>query len=154
MARKIATNKKVDRSELVAFLRGNNKAIVMTTRDNGLPQMSPVAYGVDAQGRIVISTYPDRAKAVNARKRTNVSLCTLGKDFDDPWVQVNGQVEVIDIPESIEPLVEYFRSISGEHPDWEEYRQAMAKQNKSLLRITIDSWGPIATGGFPENLAN
>ena len=154
MARAIATNTRVERDQTIAFLRTNKRAILMTTRANGLPQMSPVAYGVDAEGRIVISTYPDRAKARNLRHRTAASVCVLGADFDDPWLQVNGTAEVIDLPDSVEPLVEYFRSISGEHPDWDEYRAAMVTQGKSLIRITIESWGPIATGGFPAHLAN
>ena len=57
------------------------------------------------------------------------------------------------MPEAVESLVEYFRSISGEHPDWDEYRQAMVRQGKSLLRVTPTRWGPVATGGFPPRLA-
>jgi hypothetical protein len=76
----------------------------------------------------------------------------LSDDFGGPWVQVDGEAEVLDMPESLEPLVEYFRSISGEHPDWDEYREAMIRQGKSLIRITPRRWGPIATGGFPARL--
>jgi hypothetical protein len=75
-------------------------------------------------------------------------------DWNGPYVQVDGTAEVIDQPDAVEPLVDYFRSISGEHPDWDEYRQAMREQGKSLLRVTIESWGPIATGGFPPDLAD
>ena len=78
----------------------------------------------------------------------------LSADFDDPWVQVDGQAEVLDLPEALEPLVEYFRSISGEHPDWDEYRAAMTRQGKSLLRITLTGWGPVATGGFPPEMTS
>ena len=67
--------------------------------------------------------------------------------------RVDGQAEVLDVPEAVEPLVEYYRSISGEHPDWDEYRQAMVRQGKSLLRVTPVRWGPVATGGFPARLA-
>ena len=73
--------------------------------------------------------------------------------FGDAWVQVDGTAEVIDLPEAVEPLVDYFRAISGEHPDWDEYRAAMVTQGKSLIRLTIERWGPIATGGFPARLA-
>ncbi len=76
-------------------------------------------------------------------------MCVLSDEWDGAWVQVDGSAEVLDLPEALEPLVEYFRSISGEHPDWDEYREAMTRQGKSLLRITIERWGPIATGGFP-----
>jgi hypothetical protein len=75
-------------------------------------------------------------------------------DWNGPYVQVDGTAEVIDQPDAVEPLVDYYRSISGEHPDWDEYRQAMREQGKSLLRVTIESWGPIATGGFPPDLAD
>jgi hypothetical protein len=66
---------------------------------------------------------------------------------------VDGRAEVLDVPEAIEPLVDYYRSISGEHPDWDEYRQAMGRQGKSLVRVTPVRWGPVATGGFPARLA-
>lgn len=73
----------------------------------------------------------------------------LSDEWDGAWVQVEGSCEVLDLPESVEPLVDYYCAVSGEHPDWEEYRAAMARQGKSLLRITINAWGPVATGGFP-----
>ena len=101
-----------------------------------------------------MATYPERAKARNARRDPeHVSVMFLSDDFGGPWVQVDGTAEVLDSPEAVEPLVDYFRSISGEHPDWAEYRQAMIDQGKSLLRITPTRWGPIATGGFPARLA-
>ena len=153
MARRIATTDRIGRAELVAFLRANRRAVLLTRRASGAPQMSPVTYGVDAEGRVVVSTYPDRAKAVNLRRDPAASLCVLGEDFDDAWVQVDGTAEVIDLPDSVEPLVEYYRSIAGEHPDWDEYRRAMVAQGKSLLRVTVTGWGPVATGGFPARLA-
>jgi len=153
MARRIATTDRIGRDELVAFLRARQRAVLLTRRANGAPQMSPVTYGVDGEGRVVVSTYPDRAKAVNLRRDPVASLCVLGEDFDDAWVQVDGTAEVIDLPDSVEPLVEYYRSIAGEHPDWDEYRAAMVAQGKSLLRVTITGWGPVATGGFPARLA-
>ena len=153
MARSIATNTEVQRDELLAFLRPRHKAILITTRRDGRPQASPNTCGVDSEGRIVISTYPERAKVANLRREPQVSVCVLSDDFGGAWVQVDGTAEVLDLPEALEPLVEYFRSISGEHPDWDEYRQAMRDQGKSLIRITIDRWGPIATGGFPARLA-
>ncbi|MFE4465381.1 PPOX class F420-dependent oxidoreductase [Oerskovia sp. NPDC056781] len=153
MARRIATTDRLGRAELVEFLRANRRAVLLTRRASGAPQMSPVTYGVDGEGRVVVSTYPDRAKSVNLRRDPAASLCVLGEDFDDAWVQVDGTAEVIDLPDSVEPLVEYYRSVAGEHPDWDEYREAMVVQGKSLLRVTITSWGPVATGGFPARLA-
>ncbi|KKJ97117.1 PPOX class F420-dependent oxidoreductase [Micromonospora sp. HK10] len=154
MARSIATNTRVDRAALIDFLRPRHRVILITTRSDGRPQSSPVSCGVDAEGRLVISTYPERAKAANIRRDPRVSACVLSDDWNGPWVQVDGTAEVLDLPEALEPLVDYFRSISGEHPDWNEYRAAMVRQGKSLIRVTIDGWGPIATGGFPARLAD
>ncbi|MGH3392649.1 MAG: PPOX class F420-dependent oxidoreductase, partial [Actinomadura sp.] len=130
-----------------------HQAVLITTRADGRPQASPVTCGVDDAGRIVVSTYPERAKTRNARRTPQVSVVVLSDDFGGPWVQVDGHAEVLDVPEAIEPLVDYFRAISGEHPDWDEYRDAMRRQNKSLLRITPEQWGPVATGGFPPRQA-
>ncbi|PZF91501.1 PPOX class F420-dependent oxidoreductase [Micromonospora deserti] len=154
MAQSIATNTRVDRAELIEFLRPRHKVVLMTTRVDGRPQSSPVAAGVDGEGRLVVSTYPARAKVANIRRDPRVAACVLSDDWNGPWVQVDGTAEVLDLPEALEPLVEYFRSISGEHPDWDEYRAAMVRQGKSLIRVTIDAWGPIATGGFPARLAD
>jgi len=152
--RTIATNTTVDREGLLEFLRPRHHAILMTTRKDGRPQASPNTCGVDTEGRIVISTYPERAKAYNVRRDPRVSVLVLSDDFGGAWVQVDGTAEVLDLPEALEPLVEYFRVIAGEHSDWDEYRQAMRDQGKSLIRITIDRWGPIATGGFPARLVD
>ncbi|SDR17551.1 PPOX class F420-dependent oxidoreductase [Thermostaphylospora chromogena] len=153
MSPRIATNERVDRDGLLEFLRPRHRAVLITRRKDGRPQASPVTCGVDGEGRIVVSTYPERAKTRNARRAPEVSVVVLSDDFDGPWVQVDGRAEVLDMPEALEPLVEYYRVIAGEHPDWDEYRAAMARQGKSLLRITPVSWGPIATGGFPPRLA-
>lgn len=153
MARTVATTTTVTREELLDFVRARHHAILITLRADGGPQASPLTAGVDDAGRIVISTYPERAKTANARRDGRVSVVVLSDDFGGPWVQIDGDAEVLDLPEALEPLVEYFRCISGEHPDWDEYRAAMTAQGKSLLRITPTRWGPVATGGFPARLA-
>ena len=153
MPRNIATNTVVSRDELLEFIRTRHHAIVITVRGDGRPQASPVTCGVDDEGRIVIATYPERAKTRNARRDPRVSVLFLSDDFGGAWVQVDGIGEVLDVPDAVEPLVDYYRAISGEHPDWPEYREAMLKQGKSLLRVTPDRWGPVATGGFPTRLA-
>jgi PPOX class probable F420-dependent enzyme len=152
---RIATTDRVGRDQLLDFVRERHHLVLVTTRANGRPQLSPVTGGVDADGRIVISTYPDRAKAVNLRRNSAASVLVLSDEWDDAWVQVDGIAEVLDMPsaEAEDGLVEYFRCISGEHPDWEEYRQAMRRQGKSLIRVAVDSWGPVATGGFPPDRA-
>lgn len=154
MPRAVATTTHVNLETLLDFVRPRHHMVLITQRADGRPQASPVTGGVDSGGRIVISTYPERAKTVNARRRPHVSVMVLSDDFGGAWVQVDGDCEVIDAPASLEPLVEYFRCISGEHPDWSEYRQAMLQQGKSLLRVTPTRWSPVATGGFPARLAD
>ncbi len=151
----IATTDRVDRAQLLEFARTRHHLTLVTTRRNGRPQMSPVTGGVDDSGRIVVSTYPDRAKAVNLRRNPQVSVLVHSDEWDGPYVQVDGTAEVLDMPaqEAEDGLVEYFRCIAGEHSDWDEYREAMRRQGKSLIRITVESWGPVATGGFPPDRA-
>ncbi|WP_007023172.1 PPOX class F420-dependent oxidoreductase [Saccharomonospora iraqiensis] len=153
MSRTIATNTEVDLDGLLAFVRPRHRALLITRRADGSVQASPLTCGVDDAGRLVMSTYPERAKTRNARRDSAVSVVVLSDDWNGPWVQVDGDAEVIDTPDSVEPLVEYFRNISGEHPDWDEYRAAMLQQGKSLIRVTPRRWGPVATGGFPARLA-
>ena len=153
MSPSIATNTEVDREGLVEFVRPRHRMVLSTRRRDGSPQLSPVTGGVDVEGRIVIATYPERAKTANARRDPTVSVMVQSDEWNGPWVQVDGTAEVLDVPEAVEPLVEYFRSIAGEHSDWDEYRAAMVKQGKSLLRITPERWGPVATGGFPPDRA-
>jgi len=153
MSPSIATNTRVELDGLLEFVRPRHRALLITERTDGSPQASPLTCGVDDAGRIVMSTYPERAKTRNARRTSRVSLVVLSDEWNGPWVQIDGDAEVLDAPDSVEPLVEYFRCISGEHPDWDEYRAAMLKQGKSLIRVTPRRWGPLATGGFPARLA-
>jgi PPOX class probable F420-dependent enzyme len=154
MARTIATTTAVDRDGLLEFVRPRHRGILATTRRDGSPQMSPVTMGVDAGGRIVVSSYPERAKVANLRRAPEASMCVLSDEFNGPWVQLQGRAEVIDLPEALDGLVDYFRAISGEHPDWDEYRRAMVEQGKVLIRLEPQRWGPLATGGFPARLAD
>ncbi|MFI0241717.1 PPOX class F420-dependent oxidoreductase [Streptomyces sp. NPDC016845] len=153
MAPNIATNTRVSLDGLLDFVRPRHRALLITARADGTPQASPLTCGVDDSGRIVMSTYPERAKTRNAKRNPRVSVLVLSDEWNGPWVQVDGAAEVIDAPDSVEPLVEYFRNISGEHPDWDEYRAAMVEQGKSIIRVTPEKWGPVATGGFPARLA-
>lgn len=153
MPRRIATTDHVGREELLAFIGDRHRFVLLTHRRDGSAQLSPVTGGVDDAGRLVVSSYPERAKSRNARRQPQVSVLVVSDDWDGPWVQVDGRCEVLDVPEALDAFVEYYRGIAGEHPDWEEYRQAMRDQGKCLLRITPERWGPIATGGFPARLA-
>lgn len=125
--------------------------VLTTFRADGSLQSSPVTGGVDADGRLVIATYPQRAKSANIRRTPRASVVVLSDEFNGAYVQVDGDAEVIDVPVAVEPLVDYYRAIAGEHPNWDEYRRAMVDQNKSLIRVTPRRWGPVATGGFPPS---
>ena len=153
MARTIATTTAVDREQMLAFVRPRHHFVLMTYRRDGTVQSSPVTGGVDPEGRLVVSSYPDRAKTANVRRSGRAGVLVLSDDFDGPWLQVDGEAEVLDMPDALDGLVDYFRSISGEHPDWDDYRLAMQRQDKVLLRVAPLRWGPVATGGFPARLA-
>lgn len=150
---KYATAERPDHAGLVDFLRPRHRAVLITRRASGGLQTSPVTCGVDEAGRLAVATYPQRAKVNNIRRDPSVSVCVLSDEWNGPYVHLDGTAEVVDLPEAVEPLVEYFRSVSGEHDDWDEYRAAMTQQGKCLIRVSIDDWGPVATGGFPPEKA-
>jgi len=152
MAPSIARNDTVGRADLLDFVRTRHRVILVTRRRDGSAQLSPVSAGIDEDGRLVVSTYPERAKVRNLRRDPRAGAMVLSDEWNGPWVQVDGTAEVIDLPDALEPLEAYYRSIAGEHPDWAEYREAMGRQGKCLVRLTIERWGPIATGGFPARV--
>ena len=151
-AQYIARNDQVGRSELDDFVRDRHRWVLVTTRRDGRVQMSPLSGGLLPDGRLITSTYPQRAKVSNVRGNAQVSVMVLSDEWNGAWVQVDGQAEVLDLPDAVDDFVEYYRSISGEHPDWDEYRQAMVEQGKCLIRVEVTGWGPIASGGFPESM--
>jgi PPOX class probable F420-dependent enzyme len=153
MASAVARDQTVSLEDLLDFVRPRHHGILVTTRRDGRPQVSPVTIGVDTDGRVAVSSYPERAKSKNAARNEHATVCVLSDEFNGEWVQLDGRIEVVQQPEAVEALVEYYRSIRGEHPDWDEYRQAMVRQGKVLLRLTIERWGPISRGGFPARLA-
>jgi PPOX class probable F420-dependent enzyme len=123
-------------SEALAFVRANHHAVLATTKRDGTPQLSPVTAGVDAEGRIVISTREPLAKTKNLRRDPRVSLCVFTDRFYGPWVTVTGEAEIVSLPEALPLLESYYRDISGEHPDWDDYRAAMVRDERVLVRIT------------------
>jgi len=147
----IAKNRTVSRPELEEFIAPRHNGVLITFRADGRPQMSPVMMGL-FEGHLMVSTYPERAKTINAKRNPQVSMCVLSDNFGGDWVQVDGTAEVLDMPEALQGLVDYYRCISGEHPDWDEYAEAMHRQDKSIIKVRIDSWGPVASGGFPARL--
>jgi len=151
MSPKFATADTVDLAALLDFVRPRHRMVLTTFRADGTLQSSPVTGGVDEHGRLVIASYPQRAKSVNIRRTGRASVVVLSDEFNGPYVQIDGPAEVIDLPDAVEPLVDYFRAVAGEHSDWAEYREAMVKQGKCLIRVTPQTWGPVATGGFPPS---
>lgn len=151
-ARHIATDTTVDRVGLDDFVATRHRWVLATTRSDGRPQMSLVSGGLTADGELAVSTYPERAKARNVRRNPQVSVLVMGDEFNSAWCQVDGVARVVDMPEAVDGLVAYYRSISGEHPDWDDYRRAMVEQGKSVILVEPTRWGPVSTGGFPESL--
>jgi PPOX class probable F420-dependent enzyme len=130
----------------LAFIREQHEAIMLTYRGDGSPQMSPVACNVDAERRIVVSTRETALKAKNLRRDPRVSLCVITHGFYGDWIQVDGTAEVVSLPAAMEPLVEYYRSTAGEHPDWDDYRAAMERDRRVIVRITPLRAGPDRSG--------
>ena len=151
-AKNMSTNTTVDQAGLIEFVTGKNHWVLSTTRSDGRPQMSLVTGTITPEGDLLVSSYPQRVKTKNAKRNPTVSVAVMGDEFNSAWVQIDGEAEVLDMPEAADGLVEYFRCIRGDHPDWDEYRQAMADQGKSVIRIKPTRWGPLSTGGFPPEL--
>ncbi len=120
--------------------------MLATFRRDGRPQLTPVGAGVDDEGRIEISTRETAMKVKNLRRDPRISLCVISSEIHGPWAQVEGTAEIVERPEAIELLVDYYRRISGEHPDWDEYRQAMEDEKRVLVRFAIERAGPSVSG--------
>jgi PPOX class probable F420-dependent enzyme len=120
------------------FLRTSHHAVLATVRSDGRPQLTPFPAGLDAEGRVIVSTPETTAKARNLRRDPRVTLCAFADDFYGGWVQVEGTAEIVERPAAVELLVDYYRRLSGEHPDWDEYRAAMVAERRVLVRFAID----------------
>lgn len=128
------------------FIRLNHHAILHTHRRDGSPQMSPVACGVDDEGFVIVSTRETAIKAKNLRRDPRVSLCVISDGFFGEWVQVDGTATVVSLPDALEGLVDYYRKVAGEHPDWDDYRNAMQREQRVLVRIELERAGPTKSG--------
>ena len=128
------------------FLREHENAVLATWRRDGRLQMSPVTVGLDAAGRALISSRETAYKVHNLRRDPRATLCVFVEAFTGPWVQIEGTAEVVTLPEAMEPLVDYYRRLAGEHPDWEDYRRALTADRRALIRITIERAGPDRQG--------
>jgi PPOX class probable F420-dependent enzyme len=125
------------------FVASNHRAVLITCRSGGGLQTSPVLVGVDDEGKVVISTREGAYKTRSLRRDPKVVLCVLSDDFFGPWIQIEGTAQIVSLPEAMAGLVDYYRRISGEHPDWDDYRRAMQDQQRVLVRVSIDAVGPV-----------
>lgn len=132
--------------EARAFIKTNHHGVLATNRRDGRPQLSPVTCAVDAAGSVVVSSRETAIKVKNLRRDPRASLCVLSDGFFGAWIQVDGPAEVLSLPEAMEGLVDYYRRVSGEHPDWEEYRSAMESERRVLVRIAVKRAGPDRSG--------
>lgn len=125
-----------------AFLADHHRAVLATFRQDGRPQMSLVATGVDAEGRALVSSREQAFKTRNLRRDPRASLCVMDDNFYGQWMQIEGTASIVALPEAMELLVDYYRQLSGEHPDWDDYRQAMEREHRVMIRIDIERAGP------------
>jgi PPOX class probable F420-dependent enzyme len=136
-----------DVESAIDFVRSNHRAVMVTRRREGGVQTSPVAATVDEHGVVVVSSQTGTAKVRNLRRDPRVTLCVLNNQFFGAWCQIDGRATILELPDAMEPLVEYYRSIAGEHPDWDDYRRAMEAEQRVLIRIDVDSGGPVRNIG-------
>jgi PPOX class probable F420-dependent enzyme len=137
---------RLDVPTALTFLRAHSHAILATSRADGRPQLSPIVASVDADGQIAISSRETAVKVKNLRRDPFASLCVVNDGFYGEWVQLEGPATVVSLPDAMEPLVEYYRSLSGEHPDWDEYRAAMRRDERVIIRIRPERAGPNVSG--------
>jgi PPOX class probable F420-dependent enzyme len=136
----------MDLEEAIRLARRNHHTVLATRRADGRPQMSPVVSGVDDAGRIMISTREAAAKVLNLRRDPQASVCVLSDTFFGDWAQLDGTAEIVPLPEAMDMLELIYRLVSGEHPDWDEFREAMIQQRRVALRITATAAGPTYSG--------
>jgi PPOX class probable F420-dependent enzyme len=128
------------------FLAAHHRAVLATTRADGRPQLSPVTAGVHDDGRVLVSTRQPAMKTKNLERDPHASLCVFTDQFFGEWIQAEGTAEVIRLPEAMDLLVDYYRRVSGEHPDWDDYRDAMTRDQRVILAITLTRAGPDRSG--------
>jgi PPOX class probable F420-dependent enzyme len=136
----------MDVPEALDFVRSNHHGIMATTRADGHVAMSPIACTVDGGGRVVVSTRETAMKVQHLQRDPHVAICVISAGFFGEWVQVEGDAEIVHLPEAMDGLIDYYRNISGEHPDWDDYRAAMERERRVLLRITVTRAGPNRQG--------
>jgi PPOX class probable F420-dependent enzyme len=137
----------MDHDRARSILADKHRAVLATYRADGGLQLSPVTVALDAEGHPIISTRQTAYKVKNLRRDPRASLCVFSDAFFGEWVQIDGTATIVDLPEAMEPLVDYYRRASGgEHPDWDEYRAAMERDQRVLVRLEITHAGPDRQG--------
>jgi PPOX class probable F420-dependent enzyme len=136
----------MDLEQARKFVREHHRAVLATYREDGSPQLSPIMVDVDPEGMAVISTRETAMKVHNLRRDPRASLCVMSDEFYGSWIQVDGRAVIVSLPEAMEGLVDYYRRVAGEHPDWDDYRAAMEKEQRVLIRISLDRAGPDRSG--------
>jgi PPOX class probable F420-dependent enzyme len=136
----------ITHDEAREFIRTHHRGVLATVRRDGRPQMSPVVVGVDEDGTLIVSTRERALKTLNIRREGWASVCVFEDGFYGRWLQAEGRASIESLPEVIESLVRYYRLVAGEHPNWDDYRQAMLRERRVLLRIEIERVGPTRAG--------
>ena len=136
----------MDIEQAQTFMKDNHRGVLATTRQNGAVQMSPILIGVDSEGKAIISSRETAYKVRNLRRNSHASVCVFVDGFFGQWLQIDGTAEILSLPDALEPLVDFYKIVVGEHPDWADYRQAMVKEKRVLIRITIERAGPTRSG--------
>ena len=126
-------------SKALEATRATNHSVFTTIRSNGLPQLSNVTHHTDADGIIRISTTANRAKYINLTRRPWAALKVDGPSFWS-YAVLEGDVELSKIAavaddQTVEELIMLYRSLAGEHPDWDEYRAAMVADRRVVIRL-------------------
>jgi len=136
----------MDTSQAIDFMRANHHAVLHTRRKDGSPQLSPVAVGVDGDGHVLVSSRETAIKTKNLARDPRAALCVLNDGFYGAWCFVSGSCEIVHLPEAMDGLIAYYRDLAGEHPDWDDYRDAMQREQRVLLRISVETAGPNVSG--------
>jgi PPOX class probable F420-dependent enzyme len=136
----------VDLDDARTFLGEHHRAVLHTFRGDGSPQLSPVLVTVDDDGHAIVSTRETAMKVANLERDPRVSVCVFTDAFFGPWLRIDGTASIVRLPDALEPLVDYYRRVAGEHDDWDDYREAMREERRVLVRISLMAAGPEKAG--------
>jgi PPOX class probable F420-dependent enzyme len=127
------------------FLRENHRACIAVRQRDGAPQMTFVSPGIDADGRVIITSRGTTYKVKHIRRDPRVSMLVFGEQYSgSKFVQLHGTAEIVELPEAMDSLVHWYRQVRGEHKDWEQYRKQMYDEKRVIIRVNIERVGPKA----------